>query len=194
MQKVPKLGELLKGDEKRDAIHIAIAPVVAGQKLLPGQDIGFINPGDYQTVGTVTIDKCIGIVDPFLETLIFQNDEFYMCLYPETIKSLRHDWTHPAFSENEMLTPDEEHVPWLRYGNAIEYFKNMAEKVGITDTNLIQYIGDCIDGGECYVEYGSTGLQDTYFRDEDLFWNNYEIVTNKLVDGTDRNIPFSCSC
>ena len=36
------VGKLLNGNFGRDAIHIAVAPVIANEKLLPGQDIGII--------------------------------------------------------------------------------------------------------------------------------------------------------
>ena len=35
-----KLGSLIDGPAQRDAIHIAVAPVVAGEPLLPGQHGG----------------------------------------------------------------------------------------------------------------------------------------------------------
>ena len=91
-----KLGEFADPGEKRDAIHIAVAPVIAAEKLAPGQDIGFTgSSGDEFSVGTSP--EPIGIVDPFLKGLVLQGQRFWMFLYPNTITSLRHDWEHPAF-------------------------------------------------------------------------------------------------
>ena len=89
------IGKLIDSAQQRDAIHVAIAPVVATCKLIPGQDIGFTTIGDMESVGVT--DKPIGIVDPFLTRQIFPGQRFWMFLYPNTIESLRHDWTHPAF-------------------------------------------------------------------------------------------------
>jgi hypothetical protein len=42
MENVPKLGRLIGGDNvQRDAVHIAVAPVIAGETLKPGTRIGF---------------------------------------------------------------------------------------------------------------------------------------------------------
>jgi len=41
-QTTPKIGQLLDGTKGRDAIHMAMAPVEATGKLLPGQPIGIL--------------------------------------------------------------------------------------------------------------------------------------------------------
>ena len=92
-----KLGHLIDGNQQRDAIHIAIAPVVAAEVLHPGDRIGFVDPANPEMVRRHGIH--IGIVDPFLIRRIVPGQRFWMLLFPGTITSLRHDWTHPAFSE-----------------------------------------------------------------------------------------------
>ena len=87
-----KLGLPPSGDDQRDAVHIAIVPVVAGEKLFPGQDVGIV--GD-SLVGRSA--HPIGIVDPFLKRSVQPNERCWLLLYPGSITSLRHDWTHPAF-------------------------------------------------------------------------------------------------
>ncbi len=88
-------GRLIGADQKRDAIHIAIAPVVAAEKLLPGQHIGFLGADTERVGGSAKIK--LGIVDPFLREPILPEQRCWMFLYPQTITSLRHDWTHPLF-------------------------------------------------------------------------------------------------
>jgi hypothetical protein len=86
-----KLGEIITGDEKRDAIHIAVAPVTASVKLYPGERVGV----DGKNLPHV------GIVDPFLNGPVLPGQKFWLFLFPNTVTSLRHEWTHPAFGDNE---------------------------------------------------------------------------------------------
>jgi hypothetical protein len=106
----PKLGELIVGDVGRDAIHIAIAPVIANTNLDPGEHIGFV-PGDKEKV-TSTCDTKIGVVDPFLKQKVVKGQRFYIFLYPKTITSLRHEWVHPAF--DALQAGKDESEAWLR--------------------------------------------------------------------------------
>ncbi len=91
-QSQPMLGQPPGENDRRDAIHIAIAPVVAGGDLLPGQHVGLLPDGRFGVV-----DQPIGIVDPFRTGTILEGERFWLCLYPYTITSLRHVWTHPTF-------------------------------------------------------------------------------------------------
>lgn len=95
----PKLGKLISGDANRDAVHVAVAPVIAAQDLNPGTHIGFVQD-DNMYVGTC--DKSIGIVDPFLAHGIKKGSKFWMFLYPQTTTSLSHYWEHPAFKDENV--------------------------------------------------------------------------------------------
>ncbi len=96
MIKGPRLGELIEdGDRRRDAVHMAVAPVTAAVLLAPGQHVGFIQVGDLERVGPT--DRCLGVVDPFLTDEIKPGQRFWLFLYPDTITGLRHIWAHPAF-------------------------------------------------------------------------------------------------
>src|SRR6185503_14302303 len=96
MTEVTIVGKLLDKPEERDAIHIAVAPVIAGEPLQPGQHIG-LQGTDTETATSEPSSGWIGIVDPFLPHLVNKGDRFWMFLYPNTITSLKHQWTHPAF-------------------------------------------------------------------------------------------------
>jgi hypothetical protein len=99
MTEVPKIGSLIPANENpgRDAIHIAIAPVVAGAPLSPGERVvlysvdGRIYPCEPRNPGA------IGIVDPYLVDDVKEGEKVYLFLLPSSITSLRHVWTHPAF-------------------------------------------------------------------------------------------------
>jgi hypothetical protein len=92
-----KLGSLITdGERRRDAIHICVAPVTAACYLEPGHHVGFVEPGNTELVGPCR--ETIGIVDPYLREAVEPGQRFWLCLYPYTITSLRHAWTHNAFT------------------------------------------------------------------------------------------------
>jgi hypothetical protein len=92
-QTIPNLGALPGDDARRDAVHIAVAPVVAAARLLPGQHVGFLEDGR-----AGASEKPIGVVDPYLSEAVLPGQRFWLFLYPGTVTSLRHVWTHPAFT------------------------------------------------------------------------------------------------
>lgn len=96
MDTSPQLGRLIDdGDRRRDAVHIAVAPVTAAVRLAPGQHVGLVEAGNVELVGPC--DENIGLVDPFLASGVEAGERFWLFLYPGTVTGLRHVWTHPAF-------------------------------------------------------------------------------------------------
>src|ERR1041385_3217026 len=86
------LGTIIDENQKRDAIHLAVEPMVAKEYLKPGEHV------TADGVSCIPYRKhSVGIVDPFLEKTVQPGERFWLVLYPRTIKSLRHVWEHPAF-------------------------------------------------------------------------------------------------
>lgn len=94
-----KLGQLIGPDAGRDAVHIALSPAIAHERLWPGDHVGFIEAGNTELVGYK--EPHVGIVDPYLPDRVAKGQRFFLCLYPQTTTGLRHVWTHPAFPSEE---------------------------------------------------------------------------------------------
>lgn len=88
------LGTIITDKEKRDAIHLAVIPMQAKTKLMPGEHLD--SSGNRAGVYG---DESVGIIDPFLDDEVKPGEWFWLVIYPRTIKSLRHVWEHPAFPD-----------------------------------------------------------------------------------------------
>ena len=82
MSGTPEPGKLVDDNERqRDAIHIALAPVRAAERLLPGQHVGLVDPDDPNLVAPAETN--IGIVDPFLTDVIEAGQRFWLFLHSD---------------------------------------------------------------------------------------------------------------
>lgn len=168
------IGKIITTQQKRDAIHVAIAPVVAAQNLRQGQHVTLFGgkaaiQGTKVGYKTVTTEN-IGIVDPFLLGPIRAGEPFWLFLYPGSITSLRHEWLHPAFQDKDGL----EAKAWL------EHFAT---------TNDLSY-EELITIAES--EFGVREGQDLYCNVPPEFWVFYELATGKAP--LRKHEYFSCSC
>ncbi len=176
------LGSIIDENQKRDAIHLAVLPMIAGQSLKAGQDIGVVD-------GQAFKDKdCLGIVDPFLKVPVKKGDRFWMVLYPRMVTSLRHVWSHPAFSDEPGSEAKPVESPAMF--NAKHIIQGCADAAGLS-------FDEMIDGAEQYLLHGDYlcegGRWDGFWLD-DAFWPAFEIVTGRTVPEDDRGSFFSCSC
>lgn len=188
-----QLGKIITDDtQKKDAIHIAVAPVIANEKLAPGQDIGFVKKGDTELVGVVPDGKAIGIVDPYLTTMVFPEQRFWLCLYPLTITGLRHDWNHPAFDPLTIPGDSSLGAQWMRQF-ASSHFAPYEGNREYTIEEMIVAGRNFLLKEDRMVQQGSTTLRDTTNARE--FWKHYEAITGEKVPEEDRDeVPFCCNC
>lgn len=173
------LGTIIGPNEKRDAIHLAVIPVMAKTTVYAGQHV--------DREGNPTTPKnSVGIVDPFITEAVYPGATFWLIIKPRMITSLRHVWVHPDFpDELEADVHVVEAVPASE-----QYIRDLAESVGLS-------YGRLIDAASGYLKYGSyvTGgaeMEGAYVPDE--FWTHYENVTGETVIEADRGSFFSCSC
>ena len=173
-----KLGNLVSPDNygKKDAVHIAVAAVEAGENLSPGTHVGFSGTG---TVIHAKGVKAIGVVDPFLKLNVKKGDKFWLYLYPGSITSLAHHWTHPDFEQKvaeniKAIHPSQE---WIQ-----EY----ADETGVDYEELMS-------AAENYLRFDNYWCEGGRFESEwvpDEFWTHYKNLTGKEGSGS----FFSCSC
>jgi hypothetical protein len=185
------LGTIIGAGEKRDAIHLAVEPVIAGE---------YLNPGDHITVRhgiawRAARGKGLGIVDPFLEDGAREGQRFWFVMYPRQVRSLRHVWSHPAFPDEGATLPPrtvskEASEKWLRE------FCDMHPDCPTYSDILIAVRGGTInDGyGPCHNdgEYLLISGQDAHGGIPDEFWDHIEAVTG--LQNLPRAKYFTCSC
>jgi hypothetical protein len=175
------IGKPITDEQGRDAVHFAVAPVEANQTLMPGQHVGFVQSST-EVVGKSKTP--VGIIDPFLREPVHAGQRCWLFLYPGTITSLRHEWTHPGFMDSE----------------AVQAIKRIAAKMNIGYHTLLNGADEWLRthdsewGGEYVTEYGGTHWKSTFPALTEEFWRNYEIVRGVTVPDDRKESFFSCSC
>lgn len=176
------LGQIIKTPQQRDAIHIAVMPIVAGASFKPGAHVGI-----HEGVARFTPNP-VGIVDPFLKKGVHQGDTFWLYLYPGTVTGLRHMWSHPDIAEETptlSVTEMSESERWLR---------DFAGKIDQAYESLLDVCSSHCEGawGDYFCE---GGRYEGYGTPKEL-WEHYFNVTGKKPKDSTYGTPgiFSCSC
>ena len=170
------LGTIPDRGEARDAIHVAIIPMVASEMLRPGQRVGVISKG----VAGPTV-KTLGIVDPYLLDVVPKGSAFWMCLLPGTVKGMRHHWVHPDFSESEERSESE---TWLR---AYAVLKNNYDTPELAFERLIEGLKTrelFFNGSDLHGLYDINDIGDLQFHAEAYLGIKIDF----------NGFEFSCSC
>lgn len=193
------VGQVLTKPARRDAVHFALAPMVAYEDLDPGAHVKFTQR-DNTKVRSCEQGEGIGIVDPFLARYVKQGETFWVFLYPNTISSLRHEWEHPAFPamiDTNADTSAADRQTAIKVADALlmtpqrQLLENFAEEIDVTYEELLEGALDYIKTGS-YMSHGSKfeGVQTP-----DGFWEAYDFVTQtKSGFAKTRESFFSCSC
>lgn len=159
----------------RDAIHLAVEPVIAAEDLYPGQHVGLGNDG-----ATTNGVKKLGIVDPFILGIIPKGKMFWLIVYPRTITSLRHVWEHPDFVDAK-IDHSESSEKWLR-----DFCENNDCPSYETVVGLVKYNRGYFD------EYLHFNGDDAHGEIPSEFWDHMENVVGFKIEK--RPTYFSCSC
>lgn len=181
----PTIGNKLKGDEPKDAIHFALACVKANNDVVPGEHVKYDKATNtILSCGLITVEA-IGIVDPFLKETVKKGEYCWLFLYPQTITNLRHQWSHPAF-DNTLVEVNKEKErkeaeSWLRL-YILRYEGDYDEVIQAIQNKDIAGFGRDIDY--------------EHFRDnKSEFWQKVEVVLDrKLSDEHKEKVIFRCGC
>lgn len=182
-----KLGNLVSPENygKRDAVHIAVAGVEAKETLKPGDHVNLSSDGK-----AVKHGKSIGIVDPFLKRTVLKGDRFWLYLYPGSITSLEHKWSHPSFSNNveEQKSNNSNSETWMRKWAG----EHMSEDYYGDSGKLSEDIAfsNAIEAGH-NLSVGPYESARDYIDNE--WWSHWEIITGCKRPPED-NRYFSCGC
>ena len=185
------LGQILTEPQGRDAVHIAVIDVTAGEQLSPNDDVVLV--GDMARLGTnATKGECVGVVDPFLNRDVQIGERFWLWVYPRTITSLRHEWTHPKIGDtrdeitNDKLARVEQIADSQR---ALQEF--VAQATYAPYDVVITAMIDAAKAGSDWVQvYG-------YDADGSIpkeIWEHLEIVIDEELPKRPAELYFSCAC
>lgn len=195
------LGTIIGPHEKRDAIHLAVIPIMAPDEISPGQHVdreGYLT-NKYS-------ERAVGIVDPFLKNPVNAGEWFWVVLYPRQITSLRHVWSHPAFPEEDKLTlnvgtgnGDIGFSELSEFEKSEKWIKLYAEELGVNVKDLLDGADNFINsnGREYYLgEPNNYGMY-PYFEGLGTnlyFWDHYEIIRGVKINPELKHNFFSYSC
>jgi hypothetical protein len=176
------LGTIIDDRAKRDAIHLAVIPAIAGMTgLQPGNPVKLVDG-----VALWALDDGIGIVDPFLTEGVKKGERFWLVIYPRTINSLRHVWTHPALPDE----PELGRAPENSRAESEQWLRNYCDDGGNPPYDyLLRAVKDEHSYGHDYLTIDG---RDASGEIPDELWNHLEVVLGKKLHN--RPKYFSCSC
>jgi hypothetical protein len=179
------LGTIIDDTQKRDAIHLAVLPMVAPVRLKTGAHV--TRDGEPTTPYG---GDAVGIVDPFLHgSHVGAGETFWLVIYPRVITSLRHVWEHPAFPSEILTQPASDRSAserWMRNW-AVEHMG--ADYYGDEDRRSEESAyAAAIEAGH-HLHIGP--YEDARDHIDNEWWAHWEAITG--AQGK-RGEYFSCSC
>jgi len=185
------LGTIIDDAQKRDAIHLAVEPVVAGERLRPGDHITIEGGVAIST----EVGAGLGIVDPFLAAPVKKGERFWFIMYPRMITSLRHVWAHPSFAD-EPGTPAPIAQPAPDLSDKVKSEIWLREWCKTADCPSYETVIGMIKDGRHESDYNAEYFHiegyDAHAEIPDEFWKHAEIVIGQPI--AQKPKYFSCSC
>lgn len=176
------LGKIITTEQFRDAIHVAVAPVTAGESLSPGEHVALDEDGEARS-----IDNPIGVVDPFLLKKVKAGERFWLFLYPGSITSLRHEWSHPAFDAAGQSIPSQpttDSEKWMRAWAE----ENISSGYNYSDLDSDGKYEFALEMGRRMSVGPNKSARDSVTNE---WWDHWVFLTKGIAQ---RDEYFSCSC
>jgi hypothetical protein len=196
------LGTIIDASQKRDAIHLAVEPVIAGEPLVAGEHITIRNGEAFRA----TKGEGRGIVDPFLTTTVTTGARFWFVMYPRMVHSLRHVWSHPAFPDEAGTSATVEDpriakakariakmAASLADSGSVEEGHGYGEEVPMTYGRLMAAADRWIKNNDYTSEHGGDSWRGGGFNYAE-FWPLYSLVTGRSPPEDEWESFFSCTC
>jgi hypothetical protein len=179
-----KLGVTPENDAETDAVHMAVAPVLAAMDLRPGDRVGLIDGKALRASQSVA---AIGVVDPFRTEHVRQGQRFWLCLFPGTVTGMRHHWSHPAFvnATPKAMEPG-------RKAEAEKWLRDFATEWSMSYEDML---AAAAAGNDHF--YAGTDLhsREELGADYDRLWDMLEIVLDRRFSQSHRDgVGFRCGC
>jgi hypothetical protein len=177
-----KFGEILYGYPQRDAIHIAVTPIEAGSEVVAGDKVK-LKDGKAHTWKNRLDGDCVGFVDPYLTERVAKGERFWLWLWPGSITSLRHDWTHPLLPEQRPTNEKKE--------AAMNRMAEIGHQIGgFSVEEMLHYYASVAKTGE-----GCLPDDLNKYEAPADFWEIGELLTGLHVSPAIQNDHcFRCSC
>lgn len=180
------LGKILDKDseETRDAVHVACLPAIAKEPLDPSERVGYRDGYADKSY------EHIGIVDPFLDEMVWTGEKFWILLFPRTITGLRHLWTHPNPYLQDLGNTDVSAKE-----KAKAYLYEVAnETIGITLDEFLAGLDGWVQSGTVPCIFGDEPNTRSVLPDLDKLWEAYRVYKDFDGEIKDEEVYWSCSC
>ena len=142
--------------------------------------------------------KLIAIVDPFLAQNVKTGQYCWAVLYPRTVTSLRHHYTHPDVPELADVTAAMDEGRKAASRRWIDQYAAQFTRSYFDEEDEQTIDGELlIASATSYLHSGHHLCCGGMFEGEgtsDEFWDHYEVVTGKAVPERKRGNFFACSC
>lgn len=113
-----QLGHTPEENAQRDAVHVAIIPVVAAANMRRGDRVKLLPDNQIVKAGSGRPDDAHGIIDPFLpKATVKAGDRVYMVLLPGKVTGMRHHW---KCEEVDRIVGEQEPQPMKPSDEAVE--------------------------------------------------------------------------
>lgn len=200
------LGQLIVSNKEKDATHIAVVPLVAGDRFYPGDRFRVSHGTDIAM--RHTDNDYIGVVDPFLSIRVEVGEKFWGFIKPGTVTGMRHEWKHPVFDKIinpvlDKINNNKKLMAALESSNTVEldlnkrvaeeWIRNFCDEWYFDYDTLIKEASN--PGGYIVADGIDLHCAGELGEDHDLFWKHLETLTGKRFDDEHKqDFGWSCSC